>query len=242
MRQHLIRSALVLSSLVAFGLWGCGTTGSDMIQFPEVRFEVRPAGKATFHVDSLIGGGVSHASISGPDQTFTATAAFDFVLENAAPPYKGVFTSQDQITVTLTVISGAGQTQVTDSTAPPGKTTATVVTGGTPPMLTPGPASPEVRFDVCAPQSGTTSCSTTADPAGSFGILFSGTLGDPVTSHLLSGTTPTIYFLEAPRDNVNAVFTRQPFTNALLVAQLLINGQPQQTQASAHDIVIRQDL
>lgn len=240
MQQHFIRSAVVLSTFTLLGFWSCGQSGSDPIQFPEVRFEVRPAGQATFRVDSLIGGGVSHASVIG--QEFTATSAFDFTLENAAPPYVGMFTltSGDQITVTLTVISRTGQTQVSDSTGP-GKTTATVVTGGAQPAVTPGPRNPEARFDVCAPLTLPGTCSTTGE-VGAFGVPFTGTLGDPFASHILAGMTPTIYFLEAPRDNVNAVFTRQVVTGDLLVAQLFFNGVLQQTQASPHDVVLSQDL
>lgn len=241
MFQHLMRNAAIVSAFVLFGVWGCGQSGSDPVVYPEVRFEVRPAGQSTFRVDSLIGGGVSHASVTGQD--FIAVGPFDFVLENAAPPYQGIFTlvSGDQITVTVTVMSITGQTQVSDATAP-GKPTAMVLTGGPAPSMTPGPGNPEVRFDVCAPLRDGTSCSTMDSTVGSFGVLFTGTLGDPFISHLLSGTTPTIYFLEGPRDTVNGVFTRQPPVGALLLAQLFINGTLKQSGASVNDVVLKQDL
>jgi hypothetical protein len=240
MPQHLNRSTLLVLAFVTAGFWGCGQSGSDPPQYPEVRFEVRPTGQATFRVDSLIGGGVSHSSVIG--QEFAATAAFDFILENAAPPYQGSFTltSGDQITVTLTVISTTGQTQVSDATVP-GKTTVNVLTGGPLPSATPGPSSPEVRFDVCAPLPGGSACSTTTDP-GTFGVLFTGSLGDDFMSHVLNGATPAIYFLEAPRNTANGVFMRQPFTGDFLVGALFINGVLQQTQANSQSIVISQDL
>jgi len=263
--QYLTRSVLVVVTLVALGLGGCGETGSDPVQHPEARFDVRPTGQATFRVNSLIGGGVSHASVIGQD--FTATAAFDFVLENAAPPFQGIFAlvgtctnSQEsctadadcapastcdfgdqQITVTLTVISPTSQTQVSDATLLPGKTTAMVTTGGVV-TGTPGPSNPEVRFDMCAPSSGAASCSTTSVPPGDFGVSFSGTLGDPITSHVVNGLTPSIYFLEAPQENVNLVLDRVPFTGAELVVQLFINGQLRQSQSNNGDVVIREDL
>ncbi len=247
-----MRSAVLLSTFALLGLWSCGQSGSDPIQFPEVRFDVHPAGQSTFRVDSLIASGVSHSSVVG--QEFTATSSFNFVLENAAPPYMGSFTltSGDQITVTLSVIGQFGQTQVSDATAV-GKATATVVTctastnpptnnlPGCPVPTNPPPSNPEARIDVCAPFTLPGSCSTTG-AVGAFGVLFTGTLGDLFTSHTLSGATPTIYFLEAPQDSVNAVYVRQVITGDLLVASLFFNGVFQQTQANAQDVVLSQDV
>jgi hypothetical protein len=240
MLQHLMRSAAIVSACFVIVTSGCGTSGSDPVQYPEVRFEVRPAGQSTFTVDSLIGGGVSHSSVT--NQQFTATGAFDIALENAMPPYEGTFTlvAGDQITVSISVISPTGQTLVSKTTSP-GHPVVTVSSGGTVPVPPPGPANPEVRFDVCAPLANETACSVAAS-VGTFGVLFTGTLGDPFTSHLINGATPTIYFLEAPSDNVAGVFTREPQVGVLLVAQLLFNGVLQQTQANASNVIIKQDL
>jgi hypothetical protein len=240
MPQPLIRRAALVLAYVILAISGCGTSGSDPVQYPEVHFAVRPAGQSTFRVDSLIGNGVSHFSGSKPE--FTATGAFDIVLENAAPPYEGIFTlvSGDQMTVTLTVIFPTSQSVVSKDTSP-GHPSVVVSTGGAVPVPPPGPANPEVRFDVCAPLANATACSV-ADSVGTFGVLFNGTLGDPYTSHLLNGVTPTIYFLEDPRDNVNGVFTRQPPVGVLLVAQLFFDGVLQQTQANANNVIIKQDL
>lgn len=243
MQQPLIRGAVVVSALLVLALAGCGQTGSDPPEFPEVLFQVRPAGQATFRVDSLIGGGASYTSVIG--QEFTATSAFNFVLENAGPPFQGSFTlvSGNQITVTIIVISGSGQTQVSATASLPGMT-ATVLSGGPAPSVTPGPSTPEVRFDVCAPVPGALNCATMQDPpgVGTFGIVFTGSIGDPIISHQTSGTTPTIYFFQAPQQNVNAVFTRQPLTGEILQGQLFINGQLQQTVGSTGNVVIKQDL
>lgn len=242
MHQRRILAAVV-SSLVALALGGCGQTGSDPPEFPEVLFQVRPAGQVTFRVDSLIGGGVSYASVIG--QEFTATSAFNFALENAGPPFVGSFTlvSGAQITVTVTVISGSGQTVVSATTTQPG-TAATVLSGGPAPSVTPGPSTPEVRFDVCTPLAGASNCATMQDPpgVGTFGFVFNGSIGDEVLSHQTSGTTPTIYFFQAPQQNVNAVFRPQTFTGAILQAQLFINGQLQQTVRSSQEALIKQDL
>jgi hypothetical protein len=112
------------------------------------------------------------------------------------------------------------------------------------PSGAPGPSNPEVRFDVCAPLPGDLNCATMQDPPGigTFGVVFSGSIGDEIFSHMTGGTTPTIYFYQAPQENINAVFTRQPFTGDILQGQLYINGALQQTVGSDHNVVIKQDL
>jgi len=248
MQQPLVRNAVVVSVLVTLALGGCGQTGSDPPYLPEVLFQVRPAGQVTFRVDSLVGGGVSYTSVIG--QEFTATSGFNFALENACPPFRGSFTllSGDQITATVIVISGSGQTQMSDTATQPG-TTAIVSanppqSGCSAPSGIPGPSTPEVRFDFCAPLPGELNCATMQDPPGigTFGVAFSGSIGDEIFSHTSSGTTPTIYFYQAPQENINAVFARQPFTGEILQGQLYINGELQQTVGSDHNVVIKQDL
>lgn len=248
MQQPLVRNAVVVSVLVTLALGGCGQTGSDPPYLPEVLFQVRPAGQATFRVDSLIGSGVSYTSVIG--QEFTATSGFNFVLENACPPFRGSFTllSGDQITATVIVISGGGQTQMSDTATQPG---ATAIVSANPPQSgcpapsgTPGPSTPEVRFDFCAPLPGELNCATMQDPPGigTFGVAFAGSIGDEIFSHMTGGTTPTIYFYQAPQENINAVFMRTPLTGAILQGQLFINGQLQQTMGSSGNVVIKQDL
>lgn len=255
MSQLLIRRTALLLVFAVCGVWGCGQTGSDPPLFPEVHFTVFPSGQATFRVSALSSGGASYTSVIG--QQFTATGAFAFVVENAGPGFRGEFevdpSTGDQITVTLAVICGGGQTQVSDATGP-GKPTAIVSIPFVPnapcnpepppdsiPEVPPPPSSPEVRFDICAPLPNLTTCSTTT-PDQSFGVLFTGSLGDPFTSHLTSGATPAIYFYQSPQQNINAVFTRAPLTGMLLTAQLLINGEVNQTRASTGNVIISQDL
>ncbi len=243
---------------------GCGTSGSNPIEFPEVHFAVQPqqGGQTVFTVDSLIAGGVTHPSVAG--RQFVATSTFEIVLENAAPPYHAVFSRPPcdpsappcDITVTISVIAQTGQTQVSDMTftgkdsavldcmptmgvAPGVQCMGGAPLSGTPPP-TPALANPEVRFDVCAPLPNASTCFTAGD-SGIFGIAFNGTLGDLVTTHLLSGTTPSIYFLEGVSHSVNGVFRSGIITQSLLV-QMSINGTLQQAGSGTGDIVIRQDL
>jgi hypothetical protein len=234
--------------VVATVLSACGTSGSNPVLFPEVRFEVIPLGPTTFQVESLVAGGVDHDSVYGKD--FTATAPFVFVVENAAPPYAGVFKRTGSgayggdFTVNLRV---TGQIEQSDSTAT-GKNTAEV---GTNPPPTPGArSSPEVRIDVCAPSANGSSCFTPGD-SGIFGIGFTGNLGDPFTTHLLPGpcpttadlyctATPSIFFLEEARDSVNAVFNG-PLAPSLL-AQLFVNGDPRLSTSGTTNLLLREDL
>jgi hypothetical protein len=242
---------------------GCGTTGSNPILYPEVRFSIEQSpdtastGQATFTVETLQAGGVSHPSIAG--QTFIAP--FSFVLENAPPPYRGSFkrpADGAEITVTVTVVAQIAETEVSDSTSPaqgtaPAKNTARLscdrVTNTTlgilcvPVATDPSPApaaNPEVRFDVCALLPGSGSCSTTDDPPGLFGIPFSGTLGDLLISHAVDGLTPRIFFLEGAQHNAAARFLAA--TSKILEAQLFVNGQLQPPTAIGSDVIIQKDL
>lgn len=257
----------VVATLIAFSCVGCGTSGSNPIEFPEVHFAVQPqqGGQTVFTVDELIASGVTH----NLGQSFVATSTFEIILENAAPPYHAVFSRPacDQppcaadITVTISVIAQTGQTQVSDMTFP-GKDSAVLdcvptmgvapgvqcMGGGMPPTTppagtpppTPGTPTVEARFDVCAPSPNATTCFTATD-SGIFGIAFSGTIGDLFTTHLLNGTTPSIYFLEDPSHSINAVF-RSGVLNQPLLAEMYINGLLRKAGSGTSDIVFRQDL
>lgn len=240
MRSRSPRVALAWLLLLGCGGFGCGKSGSGPVVYPEVRIEVQPAGLSTFTVNSLVAAGVNHPSVVG--QEFSATALFTFALENAPPPYEASFTrlSGGDITVTLTFESATGQTVVTDSTGPD-KDTAVVIAGGAP-TVTPGAQAREVRFDVCAPSADSSTCSTTGDDAGVFGVLFNGTAGDTFVSHLLNGATPTIYFIEAARETVDIVVTRNVVTGDPLVVELFIDGELRQTGSNKGQVIISEDL
>ncbi|MFI5365621.1 MAG: hypothetical protein ACHQ4J_08360 [Candidatus Binatia bacterium] len=256
-------TVFVVASLFIFSCVGCGTSGSNPIEFPEVHFAVQPqqGGQTTFTVDSLVASGIQHMRFL--DQPFVATATFEIILENAAPPYHAVFSrppGEPDITVMISVIAQTGQTQVIDTTST-GKDSAVLdcmptvgvapgvacMPGGPaepPPGSTPSPtpatSTVVARFDVCAPSPNATTCFTATD-SGIFGIAFSGTLGDLFTTHLLNGTTPSIYFLEGPSHSINAVF-RSGVLNQPLLAQMYINGVLRQGGSGTSDIVFRQDL
>jgi hypothetical protein len=258
----------VVATLITFSCVGCGTSGSNPIEFPEVHFAVQPqqGGQTVFTVDSLIASGVTHTSILG--QPFVATSTFEIILENAAPPYHASFSRPAcvqppcaaDITVTISVIAQTGQTQVSDMTfmgkdsavldcmptmgVAPGVQCMGGGMGGPPPGSTPPPtpatSTLEARFDVCAPSPNATTCFTATD-SGIFGIAFSGTIGDLFTTHLLNGTTPSIYFLEGPSHSINAVF-RSSVLNQPLFAEMYINGMLRKAGTGTSDIVFRQDL
>jgi hypothetical protein len=245
-------AVLVITAILTIGGAGCGTSGSNPVEFAEVHFDVKPSGQ--FTVTSLLAGGVRHSSIEG--QTFATTSTFTIILENAAPPYQGVFTrlpDSNELTVTVSVIAPRGQTSVSDVTLPD-KDTAVITCmaasdapagihcmGGEPPMPEPTlAANPEIRFDVCAPSPNASSCFTPGD-SGFPGIAFSGTLGDLLTTHLLGGMTPTIFFLEGASHSINAVF-RSSVVDQALLAQLFLNGALRQSRSGSGDVVIREDL
>ncbi len=212
---------------------GCGTSGSRAPQFAEVRFQVRPTGKSVFTAELMSANGATH-TFGGAE--FTATSFFDFVLENATPPYSGTFTLKTGGDIVV-VMSFADQT-ITGQTS--GIGTQARVSNGTS-GSTPGPASPEVRFDVCAPSASPTTCFQ-PDDSGIFGLPFSGTIGDASTTHLVNGVTPSIYFLEGAQNNVSGVFALNPFTGQNLLAQLFLDGQLKQSESGSHDVLVNENL
>jgi len=221
---------------------GCGTTGSGPIVYPEVQFLVKPApGPVTFTVNELDVGGVRHTFPAGT--SFTASSVFYFYFENAPPPYSGTFTleSGGTITVILAVTPG-GLPEVSDTASGPGSV-VTLSTGvsPSPPPATPIPPTQEVRFDVCVPLLTPGTCFTEGD-SGIFGLPFTGTVGDAFQTHEVSGSTPSIYFLEGAQENAGADLRLTPMSGQTLVVQLFINGILRETQANTKDVIIRQDL
>jgi hypothetical protein len=246
----------IVAALLSTLNGGCGTSGSRPTLYPEVSFVVQPSGPAEFTAE-LMANGVTHtfSDPASPDGTlhFKVTTLFTFFFEDAAPPYQGIFTLQggERIDVTLTVpgqlsagpfpTCGVGSTLTLPSgRCEPGPLNATP---GTPPAR---PATQEIRFDVCVPLVTPGACFTSGD----VGIdkSYTGSVGDASQTHLLSGTTPSIYFLEGAQDNVNAIFRLTQVTGDTLVVQLFIDGALEQTDsktgssATSDGVHIRQDL
>ncbi|MCK6554880.1 hypothetical protein L6Q96_09920 [Candidatus Binatia bacterium] len=236
--------ACVLVLLLA-GASACGEGGSNPATYPEVRYQVEPLeGTATFEVESLAGGQIEYTSLAGT--VFTATSVFNFVLEGAGPPYSGRFkqVGEGAIRVRLVVTGGGADLfRISDG---PGSTITLQTAANNPPALR--PPDPEVRFDVCAPVPGVFSCYVDDEQPGTFGIQFSGTMGDIDTTHQLGQrsaadpvpTTPSIYFLQKPQEAVSAVF-RSTNSNEL-VARLYIDGKQESVAAGTEDVVVRKDL
>jgi hypothetical protein len=263
-RQRLSR--LLASSVLGLMLCGCGTSGSNPPELPEVHFLVTPLGSpASFTVNSIETGGLSHPSIN--DQEFDdVTGPIDFVVEGALSPYTATFTrtqtSTHEIRVELSFVpSAAAGGSIVSSEETSGAVNQVIVKNAPAPIAR-APAL-ETRVDVCVLVPGTASC-LTANPAtkspitdpGVTGQTFTASIGDAFGTHLGAGavhctgitctngapTSPTIYFLEGAQENLIAVF--HPFTlNQVLLARLYLNGALVDAQSGANeDVVLRQDL
>ena len=234
-----------LLALLATGIsLGCGESGSDPALYPEVRFEVRPrAGQAKFVVESLSadGGKILHTEFpdyANPSQPadFSVSGVFTFYMVNAPPPYSGRFrATEGEIEVSLFVLGDMEgiQGQLTGGVVvvPPGAPAP-------PPGATTSPD--EVRIDVCSRIPGQPACTTTADPPGSFGVLFAGTLGDPNITRVTSGPTPSVFFLERTKDTVNGVFCSPPDTTMDIV--LMVDREIRDSSSGREDVIVRQDI
>lgn len=233
--------------LVACALWaaGCGTSGSNPPVLPEVQFVVGPqkSGAPVTFTASLFAGGISHTF--PPDMAFTTNGPFNIFLEGASMPYGGSFArpaDSGDITVQETIVTETGVDQITTQAFTTGTDPVTVVIPqGAPVPTTPVPPNPEVRFDVCVPSTaGQASCYAGGD-SGVPGIAFNGSVGDAFFTHLVLGTTPSMYFLEGARDSVNGVFRANTAGQQLLV-QMFIDGQLKETESGTGDVVVRKDL
>jgi hypothetical protein len=229
---------LVLGAAVALNALGCGVSGSEPVLFSEVRFDVVPNGQATFTVDELDAAGVRRslpdsATPSGLRE-FTVSGVISFVFLNIGPPYVGIFSitpDSADISVHLNIDGADVAVDVTTGAAKPQAMVASGLGTGTPIPLT---SPQEIRFEVCAPVPGASTClaaSPQADP-GVFGVSFSGTIGDPFTSHILGSSNPSvsafpvapaIYFLENASQSVNGAF-RSLVPDQALQAQLFVDG------------------
>jgi len=193
-----LRLAVAVCALLLGPVAGCGTSGTNPVEFPEARYRILPLGPTRFRVDSLIGGGLTHPSLGG--QEFTAFSEFTIVLENAAPPYSGSFTRTGNGEMTV-ILSSTGASDVSDTTFGGAHPQAVVVNGAPAQSVLDATApNPEIRFDVCSPSTNFQTCFTPGE-SGVFGVGFSGVLGDASTTHLLqpactsTGSVPCSHLL-----------------------------------------------
>jgi hypothetical protein len=244
--MRLITQRFTATSLLCFllGLAACGTSGHDRPQYPEVRFQIEPVGGGggdfRFLLDALFINDRYETYLTGTE--FAATGPFHIVLENAQPAYGARFTRGDgspDVNVTLSVVSASNQTSVTDSTLA-AKDTATVAIGGLPPDPNDRETS-EVRFHVCVPSPDRDACFSDTG-SGTPGIPFTGTIGDAFSSHLINGTTPSVYFLQNAQDTVNAAITRLGSTGPALRVELYIDGTLEDIDTGSGDLIFREDL
>src|SRR5262249_11718224 len=108
-------------------MWGCGESGSNPPELPEVHFLVTARGSAQFGVDSTVTAGVSHPSIEG-QEFVNVTNTVDFVVEGAQPPYSATFTrtGTSEILVELSLVRTTGTTGDLDKKETSGDQNATV--------------------------------------------------------------------------------------------------------------------
>jgi hypothetical protein len=231
--------------MLLLGASACGTEDSDPAIFSEARFEVIPqGGEVTFEVLSLVGGSIKHTFPEGT--TFTSSATFNFFLENAPPAYEGRFRKLDGAEIRVCLSVGE-QIFVSCANSDAQNATVTVVAGSSQDAgIEPQVPNPEVRFDVCAPNEGESACEVTG-AIGRF-VDFSGTIGDPRITHLLRRSTntasllktPSIYFLEGARDDVNGVF--RGAASLPIRVELLVNGGVRDRAFGGGDVIVREDL
>lgn len=170
MTWRVLLTAMCEWGLVIFTITGCGTSGSEPVLYPEVRFEVSPAqgGQPPFRfvVERFVIGGVLHTDLSGT--TFTSTGVFRFVFENAPPPYTGTFRQVGGTAITVHLLQEGTGIETSQTTSGDQTQCGTAASSDpscivNPSIFGPQPTlialpNPEVRFDVCAPLVPSGSC------------------------------------------------------------------------------------
>lgn len=244
-RSHRFSSWFVRCTCVLLAtawLAGCGESGSNPPELPEIRFEIMPllGGTVRFEIVEVRAGGVVFRSLAG--QAIQAVAAVNVFVENAAAPFSIMVRLLESnpvlVRYRLTGSSGPGSA-VVDAVGVP------VVVGA--PDLPGVPARPEARVDVCAPASGSTEC-TVFDGNGTFGVALSGSLGDTEVTRLLGrpsteepeAATPAIFFFAQPRDTVAAIV--RAADSRFLRARLWLDGRLVAEDSGTGNAVVRADL
>lgn len=241
-RRSRLHAVAVLGVVLALGVVGCGESGSNPPNLPEIQFEVLPqlGGPIRFEILDVRAGGKLFRSLAGRE--IVATAPFQIFVENAAAPFSMTLRLLDSapalVRYRLTGTAGPAATVVTESGVP--------VTVGIPDLAA-VPANPEARVDVCAPAPDLSTCSP-FDGSGTFGVAFSGTIGDTEITRVLgrassderSATTPAVIFFPDPQDTIAAVI-RAVDARRLLV-QLFLDGRLAETSVSSGTVVVRKDL
>ncbi len=229
--------------LASASVWsGCGESGSNPPELPEIRFEVLPllGGTIRFEIVDVRAGGRVFRSLAG--QPITAAAAVNVLVENAAAPFSMTVRLLDSnpalVRYRLTGVSGPGSTVID-------RVGEEFVVGS--PGLAGVPAEPEARVDVCAPTVGATDCSV-FDGNGTFGVALSGSIGDTEVTRLLGRPstdepelgTPAILFFAQPRDTVAAIV--RAADSRFLRARLYLDGRLVAQDSSPGNAVVRVDL
>lgn len=185
-------------------------------------------------------GGGSFRSLAGTE--IVAVAPFQIFVENAAAPMSLTLRLLDPapalVRYRVTGTAGPAAALVTEVGVP-----VTVGASG----IAARPLRREARVDICAPPAGASDCSP-FDGTSTFGVAFSGTVGDTEITRALgrassdepSATTPAVIFFPEPQDTLAAVI-RAVDARRLRLA-LWLDGHLAAATVGSGTVVIRKDL
>jgi hypothetical protein len=251
MITSLSRSVLAVGAATAMLLSGCGGSGPHPTFVAEIQFKVEPQGGTPFTVQFLTDAAATHVFPDIP--VFNSPGPVLFFIENATLPVGGTFCrapgATGDITVTLLVTgqkttlicATAGTDDAVTFSTGPGTPACMALPCNPTPVIPPNPASTEVRFDVCQ-VSEDISCAQATVVGGLLvvGPSFSASVGDPFTTRVSVGTSPSFYFLEGARDSVSGIFTSSSGFD--LHAQLYINQAPIQSASGSGHVILKGEL
>jgi hypothetical protein len=225
------RTSFALAALLVAAA-GCGTSGGNGLQPPiETLIYVSGPTTASFSMpiddpdcpnSATFGSGIQSPNADHQFQGRTFLAPHLFVMENIRQPVQTVIKNTGSSAIRVDLYLGLNP-QVTNFVIEPG-TCQRVVSSTAIPQPTPNAFGDQIQVEICAPNAGPGApnngldnpCITDAPttPLVDNGVFFSATLGDIQETHItncvLSGLltfcqTPATFFMEQPKDEIDAI-------------------------------------
>jgi len=217
-------------------------------------------GNAGFQLIELQGNGFAYRSLapnSTSDQVILTRSNFNIVLLNGPPPYFVKVRQSGAFPVRVDIFNvGSSSSQLEAVTTTDGSEVCLVLPTTDPANHTcppPDPlvpvSSPEVRFDVCTPTSGSSSCDIFNPTTSDFGPPITGSVGDPFGTRLIGNSgaveepdvaAPAVFFYGDPRLEITGIF-RNP-SHRLVQVQAVENGVPKESDSSTDDAIVNLGL
>ncbi len=261
------RFAAATAAALLLGAASCGTSGSITPRPVETLIYVSGGPSLNFGFPATAdpdacgsdGTGIQspNANHQFPDRVFQTPHLF--VLENIRQPVRAVIQNLDSAPIRVDIYLGQIP-QNSNVIINPGECQAVVTNAALPlptPIPTPGSFGAEIRVEVCATIPLTTRCvpAPGMPPPLDRNLAYFATIGDVAASNITNCIlspildacrSPSTFFLENPKDQVDAVMSVNPGQNpggtvptAAVRLELYVNGRNEDNDAGVEPVVTK---